>query len=68
MAGTATPTAGGVGWVLPALVLLVVFVYYPIVDNIRFRSSRGVRSARLPRSSAPTTTGTAATTPSSGGR
>ena len=22
-------------WVLPALVLLIVFVYYPIVDNLR---------------------------------
>src|SRR5690349_9873345 len=42
-----TPTRGGhdmsttlmrwrsLAWVLPALVLLLVFVYYPIVDNLR---------------------------------
>ena len=27
--------AGGFLWVIPALVLLLVFVYYPIVDNVR---------------------------------
>ena len=35
MKGQLTRRAGGYLWIIPALVLLLVFVYYPIVENFR---------------------------------
>jgi len=40
MKGQLARLTGGYLWILPALVLLLVFVYYPIVDNFRLSQTR----------------------------